>query len=55
MYTIPLGIFAVGNQYRQEYGARLFALTLSTIPMLIIFAANSKNLIRGLTAGAIKG
>lgn len=55
MYTIPLGIFAVGNQYRQEYGARLFALTLSTIPMLVIFAVNSKNLIRGLTAGAIKG
>lgn len=55
MYTIPLGIFAVGNQYRQEYGARLFALTLSTIPMLIIFAINSKNLVRGLTAGAIKG
>jgi ABC-type sugar transport system, permease component len=55
MYTIPLGIFAVGNQYRQEYGARLFALSFSTIPMLIIFALNSKNLIKGLTAGAIKG
>lgn len=55
MYTIPLGIFAVGNQYRQEYGARLFALTFSTLPMLIIFAVNAKSLIRGLTAGAIKG
>lgn len=55
MYTIPLGIYAVGNQFRQEYGARLFALTLSTIPMLAIFAFNSKRLIRGLTAGAIKG
>ena len=55
MYTIPLGIFALGSQYRQEYGARMFALTLATIPMLIIFAVNSKNLIRGLTAGAIKG
>ncbi len=55
MYTIPLGIFAVGNQYRQEYGARLFALTFSTVPMLIIFAINSKTLIRGMSAGAIKG
>lgn len=55
MYTIPLGIFALGNQYRQEYGARMFALALATIPMLVIFAVNSKSLIRGLTAGAIKG
>lgn len=55
MYTIPLGIFALGNQYRQEYGARMFALTLATIPILIIFAINSKTLIRGLTSGAIKG
>ncbi len=55
MYTIPLGLFALGNQYRQEYGARMFALTLATIPMIVIFAINSKSLIRGLTAGAIKG
>jgi cellobiose transport system permease protein len=55
LYTVPLGIFALGNQYRQEYGARLFALTLSTVPMITIFAVNSKSLIRGLTAGAIKG
>ncbi|MDF2613038.1 MAG: sugar transporter ATP-binding protein [Clostridia bacterium] len=55
MYTIPLGIFALGNQYRQEYGARMFALTLATIPILIIFAVNSKSLIRGLTSGAVKG
>lgn len=55
MYTIPLGIFALGNQYRQEYGARMFALTLATIPILVIFAINSKSLIRGLTSGAIKG
>lgn len=55
MYTVPLGLFALGNQYRQEYGARMFALALATIPMIIIFAVNSKSLIRGLTAGAIKG
>ena len=55
LYTVPLGIFALGNQYRQEYGARLFALTLSTVPMIAIFGINSKSLIRGLTAGALKG
>lgn len=55
MYTIPLGIYMLGNQYRQEYGERLFALVLSTIPMLAVFALNSKSLIRGLTAGAVKG
>lgn len=54
LFTLPVGIFTVGNQYNAEYGQKIFSLLLSTVPMLVIFAINSKTLIRGLTAGAVK-
>lgn len=54
LFTLPVGVFTVGNQYNAEYGQKIFSLLLSTIPMLVIFALNSKTLIRGLTAGAVK-
>lgn len=54
LFTLPIGVFTVGNQYNAEYGQKIFSLLLSTVPMLIIFAANSRTLIKGLTAGAVK-
>ncbi len=55
LYTIPLAISMIGSQYRTDYAARILALAVSTIPVLILFAAGSKHLIRGLTAGSLKG
>ncbi|MEG1515458.1 MAG: carbohydrate ABC transporter permease [Clostridia bacterium] len=55
MFTIPLGVFSLSNQYQADYGAQMFALSLATIPLLIVFIINSKNLIKGLSAGAVKG
>lgn len=54
LFTLPVGVFTVGNQYNAEYGQKIFSLLLATVPMLVIFAFNSKTLIRGLTAGALK-
>lgn len=55
MYTVPLGVFSLGNQYSQEYGARMFALAVSTIPLLLLYIFNSKHLVNGITVGAVKG
>lgn len=55
MFTVPLGIFTLGNQYSQEYGARLLALSVATIPTLIIYCFNSKYMEKGMTVGAVKG
>ncbi len=55
LYTVPLAISMIGSEYRTDYAARILALAVSTIPVLILFAAGSKQLIRGLTAGSIKG
>lgn len=55
LYTIPLGITALGEAYRTDLAAQILGLTLGTIPVLILFAIGSKSFIRGLTAGSVKG
>jgi multiple sugar transport system permease protein/cellobiose transport system permease protein len=55
MYTIPLVIVALGNQFVADYGARILGLMVGVLPILIMFVCFSKYITRGLTAGAIKG
>jgi multiple sugar transport system permease protein/cellobiose transport system permease protein len=55
MYTIPLVIVSLTEEYMMDYGARLMGLTIGTIPVLLLFVFQSKALQQGLTAGAIKG
>lgn len=55
MFTVPLGIFTLGNQYSQEYGARMLALAVATIPTLLIYVFNSKHMEKGMMLGAVKG
>lgn len=54
-YTIPIFIKSLASSFRTDYGAQLAGLTLATIPLLVLFIVGSKNFIRGLTAGAVKG
>jgi multiple sugar transport system permease protein/cellobiose transport system permease protein len=54
-YTIPIFVKSLASAFRTDYGAQLCGLTLSTIPILILFSIGSKNFIKGLTAGAVKG
>jgi cellobiose transport system permease protein len=55
LYTIPLAISMLGNMYRNDYAAKILALALATMPVLIFFAVFSKSLIRGLMVGSVKG
>ena len=54
-YTIPLGIVTLNSAYRTDYAARITALTIGTIPLVIVFLIGSKSFIRGLNMGSIKG
>ena len=54
-YTIPLSIALISSEYRTDYAARILALSMGTIPILILFSFGSKHLIRGLVAGSVKG
>jgi multiple sugar transport system permease protein/cellobiose transport system permease protein len=55
LYTIPLAIAILGQLHRTDYAARILALTLATLPILLIFGFGSKYLIRGMVAGSLKG
>ena len=55
LYTIPIFIRTLGNAYRTDYGAQIAGLVLATIPLVVMFVLGSRNFIKGLTAGAVKG
>lgn len=54
LYTVPLGIRQLATQFRTDIGAQILGLSLATIPILILFAIFSKNLISGLASAAVK-
>jgi len=54
-YTVPIGIINLNSAYRNDLAAKITALTLGTVPLLILFFATSKSFIRGITMGAVKG
>lgn len=55
MFTIPLMVSTLSNQFRSDYGAIMCALALSVLPMIVIFSLCSKTFIKGIAAGAVKG
>jgi multiple sugar transport system permease protein/cellobiose transport system permease protein len=55
LYTVPLGIITLNSAYRNDIAAKITALALGTLPLLALFAATSKSLIKGITMGAVKG
>lgn len=52
--TIMLGVSEFVGQFKTDYSALLAALTLAMVPILILYAIFSRQLIRGISAGAIK-
>ncbi|MNO16240.1 L-arabinose transport system permease protein AraQ [compost metagenome] len=54
-FTLPLFVSTLGIVHRTDYGARMAALGMATIPVLLIFLMGSRSFIKGITAGAIKG
>lgn len=52
--TITVGVSAFVGQFLTDYPALLAALSLGMLPILIIYALFARQLIRGLSAGAIK-
>ncbi|HSE73036.1 MAG TPA: carbohydrate ABC transporter permease [Dongiaceae bacterium] len=52
--TITLGTQVFIGQFVTNWNAVLSALTLSIMPVLILYALFSRQLIRGITAGAVK-
>ena len=53
-HTLILGTQAFIGQYDTDWSALLAILTLAMVPVLAVFAAFSRQLVRGITSGALK-
>ncbi|MBS4222327.1 carbohydrate ABC transporter permease [Lederbergia citrea] len=52
--TIPVGMLSLFGEHSADWGALFAGLTLSSLPMIVLFFIASKQFMDGLTAGAIK-
>ncbi|MBC7455180.1 MAG: carbohydrate ABC transporter permease [Massilia sp.] len=54
MYTLPLALRSLQSPVNTEWGALMAGSAIATMPLLLLFAVASRQLIAGLTAGAVK-
>ena len=55
LYTLPVGIALFQSSYTNDYGLTMAASLICTLPVLILFLAFNKLIIRGIASGALKG
>jgi len=53
--TLLLGVTRLFGQYQTDWSKVLAVLTLSAIPVIFLYLLMSKQFIKGMTAGAVKG
>lgn len=53
--TLQVGMQDFVGQYSVDWGLLMAAVVISLIPILLFFAIVQKNLVQGLSAGAVKG
>jgi raffinose/stachyose/melibiose transport system permease protein len=53
--TVPLGIFRFSEQYSYNIPLSCAGMAVAAVPMLLVYFIAQKHIIRGLTAGALKG
>ncbi|ADV67543.1 carbohydrate ABC transporter permease [Deinococcus maricopensis] len=54
-YTAPLALRALQGIANTDWGALMCGVALTVLPLLVLFALASRQLIAGLTSGALKG
>lgn len=57
LYTLPLGLanLAIAKQYDTDFGALFAGMVIVMVPTLLVYILLQKHLIKGLSAGAVKG
>lgn len=53
--TVPVGIVKFAQEYSVQYGEMSAAASFATLPVLLFVAFAQKQLVKGLTLGALKG
>ena len=54
-YTLPIGLLYFDTTYIQSTHLLMAAVTMSVIPMIIVFILMQKHLVRGIQLGGVKG
>lgn len=54
MYTLPLALRSLQSPVDTEWGALMAGSAIATLPLIVLFVISSKQLISGLTVGAVK-
>jgi multiple sugar transport system permease protein len=53
-YTLPLALRSLQSPADTEWGALMAGAAVATLPLLVLFGLASRQLIAGLTVGAVK-
>jgi raffinose/stachyose/melibiose transport system permease protein len=53
--TLPFSIMKFTGQYSSNYGAQFAVMTLIALPSIVMFILFSRQMTKGITAGAVKG
>lgn len=54
-YPVPMAVYGFFGQYASDWNYVFTALTLTVLPMIILFLFLQKYIIAGMTSGAVKG
>jgi len=55
LFTLEVGLQTLQQQYVSDYGLTMAGATVSAVPMIVMFFLFQKQIVRGLTFGAVKG
>jgi raffinose/stachyose/melibiose transport system permease protein len=53
--TLPLAIANFADGYQTDYGLTLAAMTLAIVPTIVVYLVFQEHVMKGMTAGAVKG
>lgn len=53
-YTLPLALRSLQSPVNTEWGALMAGSAIATLPLILLFVVSSRQLIAGLTSGAVK-
>lgn len=54
-YTLPLALRSIQNPVDTDWGMLMAAASVAVLPLLVLFVLFSRQLVAGLTAGAVRG
>lgn len=54
MFTLPLALRSLQSPVNTEWGALMVGSAIATLPLIVLFMLSSRQLISGLTTGAVK-